>query len=69
MWLCETPAFSQKSLAIAAYFLNPTSLGPDGIPSIFYQKFWNIVGPNTTECVLNILKSEIMPTCKVVIYN
>lgn len=37
------------------------SLGPDGIPPVFNQKFWNIVGPNTTECVLNILNSGNMP--------
>lgn len=38
------------------------SPGPVGMPLVFYQKFWNIVEQNTTECVLNILKSGIMPT-------
>lgn len=34
---------------------------PDGMPPIFYQKFWNIVGSNVTKCVLNTLNSGIMP--------
>ena len=37
------------------------SPGPDGMPPILYQKFWNIVGLNVIECVLNILNSRIMP--------
>ena len=37
------------------------SPGPNGMPPIFYQKFWNIVGPNVIKCVLNILNFVIMP--------
>lgn len=36
------------------------SPGPNSMPPVFYQKFWNIIGPNTTEYVLNILNSGNM---------
>ena len=35
---------------------------PDGMPPVFYQKFWNVVGSNVTECVLSTLNSGIMPS-------
>ena len=25
------------------------SPGPNGIPMLFYQKFWDIIGPNATK--------------------
>ncbi|KAK4394097.1 hypothetical protein Sango_1880500 [Sesamum angolense] len=35
---------------------------PDGMPPIFYQRFWNIVGRATLKCVLNMLNNcEIAP--------
>ena len=33
---------------------------PDGMPPVFYQKFWNVVGSNVTECVLSTLNSGTM---------
>ena len=38
------------------------SPGPDGMPPVFYQKFWNVVGSNVTECVLSTLNSGTMPS-------
>ncbi|XP_073355407.1 uncharacterized protein [Aegilops tauschii subsp. strangulata] len=46
--------------------------GPDGMPSIFYKKCWNVVGDNIVAEVLNVLKGGPMPegwneTCVVLI--
>lgn len=57
-----TREFHPNKVWIALQQMHPLkSLGPDGMPPIFCQKFWNIVSPNVTECVLNILNSGIMP--------
>lgn len=37
------------------------SPGPDGMPPIFFQKYWNIVGQNVSDCILNILSVGVMP--------
>ncbi|KAL0295205.1 UNVERIFIED_CONTAM: LINE-1 retrotransposable element O protein [Sesamum radiatum] len=37
------------------------SPGPDGMSPLFFQKFWHIVRPDVTRCVLNLLNSFIMP--------
>jgi len=58
-----TKGFQPDEVWHAIQLMHPMkSPGSDGMPPIFYQKFWNIVGQNTTECVLNILKFGIMPT-------
>jgi hypothetical protein len=46
--------------------------GPDGMPSIFYKKFWSLVGEKVTQEVLNVLNGGPMPenwneTCVVLI--
>ncbi|KAK1663577.1 hypothetical protein QYE76_051736 [Lolium multiflorum] len=46
--------------------------GPDGMPSIFYKKFWGTVGEKVTQEVLNVLNGGPMPeswneTCVVLI--
>ncbi|KAL0340132.1 UNVERIFIED_CONTAM: putative mitochondrial protein [Sesamum radiatum] len=37
------------------------SPGPDGMPPIFFHKFWHIVNRDVTACVLNLLNSFVMP--------
>lgn len=36
------------------------SPGPDGMPALFYQKIWHIVGKNVTDCVLDILNKNCL---------
>ena len=35
--------------------------GPDGMSPLFYQKYWDIIGPYVLDCVLQALNSGIMP--------
>ena len=42
--------------------MHPTKApGLDGISPIFYQTYWDIVGPSITNCVLLALNSGVMP--------
>jgi hypothetical protein len=36
--------------------------GPDGLPALFYQTHWNIVGPYIIKEVLNVLNNNGDPT-------
>ena len=35
--------------------------GPDGMPPLFYQNFWNLIGNDVTESVLKFLNSTSLP--------
>lgn len=35
--------------------------GPDGLLTMFYQKYWRIVSPEVQEMVLNILNNNASP--------
>ena len=37
------------------------SLGPNGMPSLFYQHYWSLVGNCVTETVLDFLNHGIIP--------
>jgi hypothetical protein len=35
--------------------------GPDGLPSVFYKNFWDVVGEQLTREVLHVLNGGGMP--------
>jgi len=35
--------------------------GPDGFQALFFQRFWNIVGPNVTDTILGVLNGQSLP--------
>jgi hypothetical protein len=37
------------------------ALGADGIPVVFYKKFWNLVGEKVKREVLEVLNGAMMP--------
>ena len=42
--------------------MHPTkSPGPDGMSPIFFQRYWDIVGLYVVDCVLNILRTCVIP--------
>lgn len=46
--------------ALQQMHLRKTS-GPNGISPIFYQKFWDIVGLDVVQCVLDASNSGVLP--------
>ncbi|XP_074267199.1 uncharacterized protein LOC141590510 [Silene latifolia] len=54
--------FSRKEVRTAVFQLGPLkSPGPDGIPALFYQKYWFHVKREVEEAVLEILNKGIFP--------
>lgn len=50
--------FSAEEVKMAVFDMNPTkALGQDGFQAIFFQKFWNVTGPEVTAVYLNILNN------------
>ena len=53
-------AFTREEVFFALKKLHPTkSPSPDGMSALFFQKYWNIVGTNVTNMVLNVLNSNM----------
>ena len=51
-----TKNFNREEVVTALKQIHPTkSLGPDGMLANFFQKYWNIVGTNVSNMVLNVL--------------
>ena len=50
-----TKTFASEEVLRALHQIHPTkSPGPDGMLAIFFQKYWNIVGRDITNMVLNV---------------
>ena len=53
-------AFSSDEVAAALKQIHPSkSPGLDGMSALFFLKYWNIVGANVTNMVLNVLNSSM----------
>ena len=38
------------------------SLGPDGMPPLFYQSYWSLVGTDVTKAILSYLNLGTLPS-------
>lgn len=39
--------------------------GPDGMPALFYQFFWHVVGNDVIQVVQNFFRHGLMPHCRI----
>lgn len=55
--------FKEDKVWSALKQMHPTkSSGQDSMSPIFYQKYWDVVGPSLINCVFQTLKTGIMPS-------
>ncbi|KAK9287662.1 hypothetical protein L1049_016099 [Liquidambar formosana] len=53
--------FCAEEVRVALSQMHPTkALGPDGMPTSFFQKYWHVVGPNVTNAALSFLNEGQM---------
>ena len=51
--------YTPDEIRSALFQMHPLkSPGPDGMSLFFFQKYWNIVGPDVIEAVLSVLHSS-----------
>ena len=54
--------FREEEVRRALKQMHPTkSPGPDGMSPVFFQSYWDVVGPQVVDCVLNTIKTGVMP--------
>ncbi|CAL2268930.1 unnamed protein product [Prunus armeniaca] len=50
--------FTELEVKHAVFQMYPTNTpGPDGMPPLFYQKYWHIVGPDVSRAVIDFLST------------
>lgn len=55
-------AFTSEEVHEVVFQMHPLkSPGPDGLPALFFQKYWGIVGRDVSDLALNILNSDSSP--------
>lgn len=59
--MLEEPYSAEEVEAALRQFNGSKLPGPDGMPAIFFQKFWNVVGRDVTQAVLLVLNGGSMP--------
>ena len=53
--------FKEEEVWQALMQMHPTkSPGPNGMSLIFYQRYWDVVGPQVVKCVLHIVRTSNM---------
>ena len=54
-----TREFQREKVIQAIHTMHPTkALSPNGMSEIFYQKYWDVIGNDITNTVLNVLNSN-----------
>ncbi|XP_042944649.1 uncharacterized protein LOC122278535 [Carya illinoinensis] len=54
--------YSAEEVVQALNQMEPSKApGPDGMPPLFYQKYWTVVGKDVTEAVLKVLNEGVFP--------
>ena len=54
--------FSENEMHVALNQMAPLkALGPDGMPPLFYQHYWDLVGKDITQSILSFLNSISLP--------
>ena len=54
-----TKEFQREEVVEAVFSMHPTKAsGPDDMSAIFYQKYWDIIGNDITNTILNVLNSN-----------
>ncbi|KAL0450878.1 UNVERIFIED_CONTAM: hypothetical protein Slati_1644200 [Sesamum latifolium] len=55
--------FTEDEVTKALFNMSPLkSPGPDGLPPVFFHKFWHVVKLDVVTCVLKFLNERILPT-------
>ncbi|KAI9180674.1 hypothetical protein LWI28_007084 [Acer negundo] len=50
--------FSREEIKKEIFYMNPTkALGCDGLPAVFFQKYWESIGPNVVDACLSVLNN------------
>ena len=55
--------FTREEVVVALKQMEPLKVsGPDGLPPLFFQCYWHVVGDDVTKAVLSCLSTGVIPT-------